>query len=248
MDRQEVLERTTEKNGSARVENREISAQEQLHRDKMPEYRKALYSDDFVTELASAEKQSADPAVRTAPVNAQRFADYTPYAPPASKKVLFEDVITKDVETTAPAAATVSAPAAPAPAYAPKPVAVPEKAAAPSEEDALPTRRTMNTLHRSTVEAATQTSTGFFAALSTRTKVALAAIAFAIVLAIVVICINTGIINAKDANIQALREQVLQKQQTYEEIMNQIEDIENFEGSIVEIVTDYAEEHGMIRK
>ena len=215
MDRQEVLERTTEKNGSAPVENREISVQEQLHRDKMPEYRKALYSDDFVTDTLIAEKPTAAPAVQTAPKNTQKVAEYTPYAP--SKQVYFEDVITKDIETVAPkvqpAPAAVSAPVImpAAPAYAPAPAA-PEVAVAPSEEDALPTRRTMNTLRHATVEAETQAQAGFFASLSTRTKVVLAAIATAIVLAIVLICINTGIINAKDAKIESLRKQVLQKQ------------------------------------
>lgn len=249
MDRQAVLERTTEKN-VAPEEVREISAQEQLHRDKMPEYRKALYSDTFdtvITEKPKAEPKAA-PAVRTSERPAQRFADYTPAAYTASKNVLFENVTTKDFDTavktevkTAPAA--VSAPVvAPAPVYEPQPVA------APSEEDALPTRRTMSTLRQNTAEVETAVGTGFFAALSTRTKVVLAAIAFAIILAIVVICVNTGIINAKDANIEALREQVNQKQQTYEEITNQIEDINNFEGSIVEMVTEYAEGHGMLRK
>ncbi len=66
-------------------------------------------------------------------------------------------------------------------------------------------------------------------------------------MAIVVICINTGIINSLDANIEKMRAKVQEQQQNYENIANEIMDIENGEGVWGEIIKEFAENQGMVR-
>ena len=106
----------------------------------------------------------------------------------------------------------------------------------------------METLQSSLKQlTAQETKTSVFSAVSAKTKVVLAAIVFAVIMAIVVICINTGIINALDANIEKMRAKVQEQQQNYENIANEIMDIENGEGVWGEIIKEFAENQGMVR-
>ena len=91
----------------------------------------------------------------------------------------------------------------------------------PAEEDALPTQRTMDTLRRAAVHAdpASKSDTGFLAMLSTRAKVAVCAIAAAIVLAIVLICVNTALLNSAEAAVMSRQEQVQVLAQRAEELV-----------------------------
>lgn len=141
---------------------------------------------------------------------------------------LFTDVEYKDhrlVRTEEPSAAvtevpvaTPSAPAAPA-APAVKPAAEAEE----DNEDLRPTRRTMDMIHRSEVyrpEVNTEAHVGFFASLSSKVKLVLALVAVAVVAAIALVCINTGIINSLNAEIDSRRME-LQGLSDYSESLNE---------------------------
>lgn len=260
-----VLERTTEKtaeNSAVKtVQTEELSAAERAHNERRAEYLKLLYADsDEEIELKSAPAPEAvsapvaEPAP-AAPNAAQRLADYRAYAAPETRHTLFEGITYKDgelisdvaIQTAPEAVSAAKAEAAPAVqaqvsvAPAPTPVYV------PAEEDALPTQRTMDTLRQAMAEAGTTQKASLFSGVSTRAIVALAAILFAVVVAIVVICINTGIIRSLDASIASLSEEVAEKQAIYEDLVRERDDILNFEGSIQDLVEEYAEAHGMTR-
>lgn len=239
-----VLERTTEKDAVKTAQTEELSAAERQHNERRAEYLKLLYAEE------EPELQAA-PVVAAPASAAQRLADYKPYSAPASNHTLFDGITYKDGEIVSDVAVK-TAPSAQAEVFtAPAPTArvevMPAPVYAPAEEDALPTQRTMDTLRQNTAEVETARRTGLFAGISTRAKIALAAIVFAIVMAIVVICINTGIINRLDASIETLREEVAEEQMKYEALDRERQDILNFEGSIQDIVNQFAEENGMIR-
>ncbi len=243
-----VLERTTEKSGTQTAQT-EVSAAEQQHNERKADFLKLLYADEEPETTVATVAQVASVSAPASSGAAQRLADYKSYTMPASKHILFGDVAYKDGELisesavkTEPVAAPVAAPVS---AAAAELVSAP--VIAPTEEDALPTRRTMDTLRQSTVAAETAQSTRLFAGISTRAKVVLAAIVAAIVLAITVICINTGIINSLDANIANLRQQVAEETIKYEGLEKELEDINNFEGPIKELVEEFAKSHGMVR-
>lgn len=181
---------------------------------------------------------------------AQRLADYVAY-PAGSKKVLFEGLAYKNgelIDTRAPAQApkaeAVVAPAAPAfvpaPAVAPAPAAAPVQA--PAEEDALPTRRTLDTLRRSDSAAEEQTRTNALAALSLKTKLVLCAIAAAIILAIVIVCINTGLLSAVNADILAKNARLEELTQNYTQIQEDLDAIRDPSN-----IDEWAQENGMVR-
>lgn len=265
-----VLERTTEKtaeNSEVRsLQPEELSAAERAHNERRAEYLKLLYADsEEEIDLKSAPAPEmvsapvAEPAPELAPAApdaAQRLADYRAYAAPGTRHILFDGITYKDGELisdvaiqTAPEA--MSAPVAEtAPAVkaevnvAPAPTPV----YAPAEEDALPTQRTMDTLRQAMAQAGATQKASLFSGVSTRAIVALAAILFAVVVAIVVICINTGIIRSLNASIASLSEEVAIKQEKYEELVQEREDILNFESSTIqELVEKFASDHGMTR-
>ncbi len=176
---------------------------------------------------------------------AQRLADYVAY-PAGKKKVLFENLLYKNgelIDTSAPAAP--AAPAAEAvvmpaaPVYAPAMPAAP--AQAPAEEDALPTRRTMDTLRHADATQE-ETRTNLLAALSLKTKLVLCAIAAAIVLAIVIVCINTGILSAANADILAKNAQLAELTESYTQVQNELEAITD-----PAFVDNWAQANGMVR-
>lgn len=134
-------------------------------------------------------------------------------------------------------------PAAPAfvPAPAPAPAAVP--VAAPVEEDALPTRRTLDTLrHNEAALPEAQTRTSALAALSLKTKLVLCAIAAAIILAIVIVCINTGILSSVNADIITKNARLEDLTQQYEQIQDQLDGVLD-----PDYIDQWAQEHGMVK-
>ena len=185
---------------------------------------------------------------------ARRLADYVAYEPAKTgKHLLFDNITYKDYEIVEKpqASATVAAPARPAaPAYAPTaaPVYTPAAPAAPvyapAEEDALPTQRTMDTLRHATARAdfAEESETNILSMLSTRAKVAICAIAAAIVLAIVLICVNTGILNAANAEIYVKEAELQNLQETYTQMQEEIDYLMSDE-----YIDSWAEQNGMVR-
>ena len=118
------------------------------------------------------------------------------------------------------------------------------------EDDALPTRRTMETVIRPAAavqEMAPETPMGLreaVAALSTKTKAVLISVISAIVLAIVLICVNTGIIRALDSDLSDLRARASEQQSTYEYLQEQSDMYTDPES---DIVREWAENNGMTR-
>ena len=204
-----------------------------------------------VRETAPVHESVREETAEISPSNtAQRLADYVAY-PAGSKKVLFEGLAYKNgelIDTRAPAQApkaeAVVAPAAPAfvpaPAVAPTPAVAPVQA--PAEEDALPTRRTLDTLRRSDSAAEEQTRTNALAALSLKTKLVLCAIAAAIILAIVIVCINTGLLSAVNADILAKNARLEELTRNYTQIQEDLDAIRDPSN-----IDDWAQENGMVR-
>lgn len=202
-----------------------------------------------VREAAPVHESVREETAEISPSNtAQRLADYVAY-PAGSKKVLFEGLAYKNgelIDTRAPAQApkaeAVVAPAAPAfvPAPAPAPAAAPVQA--PAEEDALPTRRTLDTLRRSDSAAEEQTRTNALAALSLKTKLVLCAIAAAIILAIVIVCINTGLLSAVNADILAKNARLEELTRNYTQIQEDLDAIRDPSN-----IDEWAQENGMVR-
>ncbi len=204
-----------------------------------------------VRETAPVHESVREETAEISPSNtAQRLADYVAY-PAGSKKVLFEGLAYKNgelIDTRAPAQApkaeTVVAPAAPAfipaPAAAPAPAVAP--AQAPAEEDALPTRRTLDTLRRSESDEEEQTRSNPLAALSLKTKLVLCAIAAAIILAIVIVCINTGLLSAVNADILVKNARLEELTQNYTQIQEDLDAIRDPSN-----IDEWAQEHGLVR-
>ena len=113
---------------------------------------------------------------------------------------------------------------------------------APAEEDALPTRRTLDTLRRSDSAAEEQTRTNALAALSLKTKLVLCAIAAAIILAIVIVCINTGLLSAVNADILAKNARLEELTRNYTQIQEDLDAIRDPSN-----IDEWAQENGMVR-
>ena len=182
---------------------------------------------------------------------AQRLADYVAYAPAKGKRMLFEGIAYKNGElidmNAAPAPAAAAAPAvAPAPVFAPAPAEVPAApvSAPAAEDDALPTRRTLDTLRRGAEMTGTQeqTNTGFLSALSLKTKLLLCAIAAAVVLIIALICVNTGLLSAANADIVGKEAQLRELQSRYAEVAD---DLDYYQSE--EFINEWADSNGMVR-
>lgn len=116
------------------------------------------------------------------------------------------------------------------------------------EDDALPTRRTMETVIRpaAAVEEVTITDTktglGTAAAISAKLKIILASVITAIVLAIVLICVNTSLISSLDSDISNLRGRAAEEQSTYETLR---EESDLYTAPDSDIVAEWAESNGM---
>ena len=175
---------------------------------------------------------------------ARRLADYVAYEPAKTgKRVLFDNITYKDYEIVEKQpAASVAAPAPitrTAPVYAP----VTAPVTAPAEDDAMPTARTMGTLQRASVRAAeAEGQAGVRSVLSLRAKIVLGAIAAAIVLFIALICVNTGILSAANAEAAAKEARLQELRETYAEMQ---EDLDYLMSD--EYIDAWAEANGMIR-
>lgn len=218
-----------------------------LRSDRVPAY-----------QMPEQKEEYHEPVVPTAPDSpaARRLADFVPitygmqevrrmgdmpsaptyrdYAPPAPNlnRGLFENYLYRDgklIDTT-PAPAPVSDAAVEAPAELP----VPEI----TEEDVRPTPATMGTLNHA--EHAAEPNTGLLSALSTRTKLVLAAVAAVIVLLLAVVCVNTAIINSIDADVAAREERLAELTDTLDGIDAEIERL-----TAPDYIDNWAVEHGM---
>ncbi len=116
--------------------------------------------------------------------------------------------------------------------------------AATSTDDAAPTPQTMDTILRpaaSEAHEAEGVKTGFFAALSTRMKTALICITLAVVVAIALVIINTGIINSIDSTIA-------NKQMELDRVIREARQIENKiqDATDPDTIDEWAQQEGMI--
>ena len=195
---------------------------------------------------ADAQEQTNEYSANTA----QRLADYVAYAPAKGKRMLFEGIAYKNGELIDTRAAAAAAAVAPAPVFAPAapayaPVQAPAAPAVkPSEDDALPTRRTLDTLQRGAEMTQTedQTRTGLLAALSLKTKLILCAIAATIVLIIALICVNTGILSAANAEIVVKEAQLRDLQSQYTQMQEELNYLQSDE-----YIDAWAQQNGMVR-
>ena len=73
----------------------------------------------------------------------------------------------------------------------------------------------------------------------------LLAVTAAIVLALIVICINTAILNSINADVTNLRGKLSEQQDTYASLS---EEIESLEDPNSEVVSKWAQDHGMTRE
>ena len=83
---------------------------------------------------------------------------------------------------------------------------------------------------------------GFFAALSTKLKVALTVVAAAILVAVAIIFINTSVLNSMDVRISRERTSLQQLQEEYREVQQRIEDATDPEN-----IAQWAEQNGMVK-
>lgn len=209
----------------------------------------------------------AVPNAPDAPSAAQRLADYVPvkvgmtsvqrfadmpesYAAPAAapeapeKRALFENLTYRNGEVLEDSA-PVEAPDlgyAEAPVYSPSymPESVPYTADA-DEDDALPTRRTMDTLRR-IEEDAKEENSSFLSALSLKTKLVLAAVGAVIVLLLAAICVNTAILNSLNSEVGTRKEELIRLTDQMEGIDAEIDRLTS-----EDFIAKWAAEHGMIR-
>lgn len=268
-----VLERELNKQDTRAAKVRDVAYEEQMQTPS------AFY--DFLlapqaTRTSPAPRETERREVKNVqapvydPVLERVKSYYQTPAAPARKKVLFDnyryingELMEKDPETDAmsPAfGATATAYAEPAVVdYRASVSAEPRESFASAvaaeqteeEEDALPTRRTMETVIRPAAAvremAITETRTGFKAALSAlsaKTKAILLSVAAAIVLAIILICVNTSIIRSLDSDLTNLKGRATEQQTTYENLQRE-SDLYTDPDS--EIVTEWAIENGMTK-
>ncbi len=180
--------------------------------------------------IGPAKAEAPAPAYAPMADNAARIRDYNAYRVPAGRRTLFDDVPATSEELVMSVPAAAAAPAA--------------TAVAEESEDALPTPTTMAMLNR--VEEAEERdeipTVGFFAALSTKLKVALTVVAAAILVAVAIIFINTSVLNSMDVRISRERTSLQQLQEEYREVQQRIEDATDPEN-----IAQWAEQNGMVK-
>lgn len=197
-----------------------LTAEALAHKQRMSEIYNLVFSaeNDAVAAASAAEvvgnavreaEPETEPAYAPAPVLA-------PEEPATKKNELFADFEYKDHRL-----------------YKQEVASTPAATAVEEDEDALPTRRTMDTLRRSaTVRPAQQEETvasvqtmpkaKFWESLSFKAKLAIAIVSVVVVVAIALVCINTGIINSMQADIVAKQAQLQGLAQQSQNILGQI--------------------------
>lgn len=265
-----VLEREIKQQDAKVANGREITKEEREHaRNMSANYDFLRYSDGAPwTSPAVREKQREETASKAPATNSaakERIDSYRAPVASARNHALFEnyayvdgELLCKDPETevmtpvfeekTAAKPAMGDVFAAPANSVATEEG---QNAEESSEDDALPTRRTMETVIRPAAAVqevtVTDTKTGFRAAmasLSAKTKAVLISVAVAILLAIVLICINTSIISSLDSDISKLRGRAAEEQQNYETLRKESDLYTDPES---DIVAEWAENNGMTK-
>ena len=236
MARFDILEREQQEKSEKRAELPALTEEELIHASNIAEnYRKLIFSSEMTGEAAAA--RSADIQKEeefSIPSAADRVRDYVPAPAPAKNHNLFADISYVDgtllkggQETTIDAIA-----AAPAPAVDTllAPVAEPEVEAPVDEEDALPTRRTMESIRsRATaaVEEAVNAHAGFWASLSPKVKAAFISVAVAVFVIVALVFANVAILNSLDASVANKQEQLAELVERSEAIGEEIASIVN---------------------
>ncbi len=180
---------------------------------------------------------------------AQNVVNYAPVSEPETKESeaaparpqLFDGLTFRDGALINEYAPVMDPVTKPAPKPVPEPVRTPEydPSYTPSEEDALPTRKTLESIRPAQLKEE-ETNVGFFASLSAKTKLVLAIVATVLVLMIALVCINTAIINSLNADIENRQTRVTQLVETSNEIQSQISEITDPDNIAI-----WAQEHGM---
>lgn len=206
------------------------------HDKRMKELYKRFFSaeasdeavaEDYAATFAARPAAPAEPAAQAIPAPVQERTE------PVRTEPLTEY---KDHRIGNPEAAAVA------------PAAEPEAEDGASDEDLLPTRRTMQTLQRAyraediPEMPHEEEHVGFFASLSARTKTVLYIVAAVIVVAIALVCINTGILNSMDARIADRNSELTDLSQRYGAIR---EELDGFHDP--NFIDEYAQSSGMIR-
>ncbi len=206
------------------------------HDKRMKELYKRFFSaetsdeavaEDYAATFAPRPAMPAGPVAQAAPAPVQERTE------PVRTEPLTDY---KDHRIAAPEAVSVA------------PAAEPETDDGACDEDLLPTRRTMQTLQRAyrvedTPEMPREEEhVGFFASLSTRAKTVLYIVAAAIVVAIALVCINTGILNSMDARIAARNSELTDLSERYASIREELDVFHD-----PNYIDEYAQSNGMIR-
>lgn len=169
--------------------------------------------------------------------NKARIGSYRQPPAPAHAR-LFEDVtyVKGGYMSGRPAVEEYAAPAAVEEVFAP---------AAPEEEvfdEAVPTPMTMRHYDPERTAEAQREGVHFWAALSAKTKLLLAAVAAAIVICFMVICINTAVLGSVNADIASRRLELDRLGKAYRQIEDRIEEVTDPEN-----VDNWAVENGMVK-
>lgn len=108
----------------------------------------------------------------------------------------------------------------------------------------MPTRRTMDTLHRGAemTDTAPAVRTGVLSSLSLKAKVMLCAIAAAVALIIALICINTGILSSANAEFVVKEAELRDLQTQYAQMQEELDYLQSDE-----YIDGWAEQNGMVR-
>ena len=229
------------------TENEDNTPEAIAHRKRSSEIYNAVFqSKEIDAEKIAAAFSAPAPAAKTetplasAPAAAPVMSAAVKEAP--ARRELFTDFEYKDhtlVHTDIKEAASEVA----APSFSP--VSVPtQQVSAPEieeDEDLRPTRRTMETLQREELYRQEfmieqREHVGFFASLSAKTRMVLAILSALFVVAIALVCINTGLINSMKAGLQS-KETELQKLTRYSDELD--DDIEKYDDPAY--VDEYAE-------
>lgn len=233
------------------TENEDNTPEAIAHRKRGSEiYNTVFESKEIDAEKIAAAVSMSASAVKTAnaPVSAPVMTAPAVMAP--ARKELFSDFEYKDhtlVHTDVKEETATEV----APSFSP--VVLPAQETAPEaedDEDLRPTRRTMETLQREelyrqtfAIEQQQREHVGFFASLSSKTKMVLAIISALFVVAIALVCINTGLINSMKSGLSS-KEAELRELSRYSDELDG--NIERFNDPA--FVDDYAEhELGMTR-
>ena len=231
------------------LKDRLISPAEEEHKNRIADNFRRLRFDSAeaynsardgepVEDTVTADVAVAQPQAEVSPA-ASRIAQYAPVAAPAGKRDLFEGVVYKNGRLERPQT-EIKTPEATVVTAAPAPVA--------DEEDATPTRRTMDTLNRPAAmqtqeaEAIAAPAVAVTPALSTKLKAALIAVVTAIVLAIVLICVNSSLIRSLNSDIASREAGLSSLTQATQAVREQIADLTSPES-----IAEWAARNNMVR-